>query len=74
MKLTAKVKLDTTEKERDALKRTLELANAACNDISQAAWDTKTFRQFTMLKTVPLVTSVVVPLIVFRHTGWNRKN
>jgi len=52
MKLTAKVKLDTTEKERDALKRTLELANAACNDISQAAWDTKTFRQFTLHKLV----------------------
>lgn len=52
MKLTAKVKLDTTDKERNALKRTLEMANAACNDISQVAWDTKTFRQFTLHKLV----------------------
>lgn len=46
MKLTAKVKLIPTEAQADSLKRTLEKANAACNYISDRAWDTRTFGQF----------------------------
>ncbi|MDQ3247975.1 MAG: transposase [Chloroflexota bacterium] len=46
MKLTAKVKLQPNEVQADSLKRTLEKANAACDYISQVAWDTRTFGQF----------------------------
>lgn len=52
MKLTAKVKLQPTEAQADSLKRTLEVANAACDWISQRAWETKTFGQFTIHKLV----------------------
>lgn len=34
MKLTSKVKLQPTGEQSDSLKRTLELANAACNYIA----------------------------------------
>lgn len=46
MKLTAQIQLIPTPTQADALRRTLEAANAACNAISQAAWNTQTFRQF----------------------------
>ena len=46
MRLTIQLKLLPTSKQADALKRTLEMANAACDYISQIAWETKTFRQF----------------------------
>ncbi|MGB9618920.1 MAG: RNA-guided endonuclease InsQ/TnpB family protein [Armatimonadota bacterium] len=46
MKLTVQLKLLPTTEQADALRRTLETANAACNDISRVAWETKTFRQF----------------------------
>lgn len=46
MKLTAKVKLIPTEAQADSLKRTLEIANDACNYISDRAWETKTFGRF----------------------------
>jgi putative transposase len=46
MRLTAAIQLLPTSEQADALKRTLETANAACNYISQVAWETKTFRQF----------------------------
>ncbi len=46
MKLTAKVKLIPTEAQADSLKRTIEKANAACNYISDRAWETHTFGQF----------------------------
>jgi IS605 OrfB family transposase len=52
MQLTAKVKLQPTEAQADSLKRTLEQANAACNYISQVAWDTKTFGRFQVQKLV----------------------
>lgn len=52
MKLTAKVKLLTTEAQADSLKRTLVKANQACDYISQQAWDTKTFNQFRIHKLV----------------------
>ncbi len=48
MKLTAKVKLLTTPEQHASLMATLERANEACNYMSQVAWDTKTFRQFSL--------------------------
>jgi predicted transposase len=50
MKLTAKVKLQPTKEQANLLKLTLETANAACNQISQQAWDTQTFGQFSLHK------------------------
>ena len=46
MKLTAQIKLNPTPAQSAALKRTLEAANAACDAISRAAWEARTFRQF----------------------------
>ena len=46
MRLTIQLKLLPTSEQADALTRTLETANAACNYISQVAWDARTFRQF----------------------------
>jgi putative transposase len=46
MRLTAAIQLLPTPEQANALKRTLETANAACDYISQVAWETKTFRQF----------------------------
>jgi IS605 OrfB family transposase len=48
MKLIAQVKLLPTSEQAGALKRTLELANAACNYVSQRAWKTKTFKQYDL--------------------------
>src|SRR3712207_562674 len=50
MKLTVQLKLLPTPEQADALKRTLETANAACDSISQVAWQTRTFRQFAIHK------------------------
>ena len=52
MKLTAKVKLTPTEAQADSLKRTLEKANAACDYISQRAWDARTFGKFQIQKLI----------------------
>jgi len=52
MRLTAKVKLLPTPEQDDALHRTLEAANAACNYISERAWQEQTFRQFSLHKLV----------------------
>jgi len=52
MKLTAKVKLQPTPEQFALLKQTLETANAACNWISDQAWQTKTFGQFQLHKLV----------------------
>jgi predicted transposase len=46
MKLSVQLKLLPTLEQAEALRRTLETANAACDYISQVAWETKTFRQF----------------------------
>ena len=46
MRLTATIQLLPTPQQADALKRTLETANAACDYVSQVAWQSKTFRQF----------------------------
>lgn len=48
MKLIAQVKLLPTPEQADALKRTLEQANAACQFVSDTAWETKTFRQYDL--------------------------
>ncbi|NTU65448.1 MAG: IS200/IS605 family element transposase accessory protein TnpB [Chloroflexi bacterium] len=48
MKLTAQLKLLPTPEQADALRRTLEAANAACDTISASAWATTTFRQFAL--------------------------
>jgi hypothetical protein len=46
--LTAVIQLLPTLEQAAALRRTLETANAACDYISQVAWETKTFRQFAI--------------------------
>jgi IS605 OrfB family transposase len=50
MKLTAAIRLLPTPQQAELLKRTLETANAACDYISQVAWESKTFRQFAIHK------------------------
>jgi len=50
MKLTAQLKLLPTPAQADALRRTLEAANAACNVISAVAWETRTFGKFALQK------------------------
>ena len=50
MNLTAQVKLQPTPEQSDALLRTLELANHACNRLSELAWEAKEFRQFSLQK------------------------
>ena len=50
MKLTAQIKLNPSPAQADALRRTLEAANAACAAMSHTAWETKTFRQFVLHK------------------------
>jgi IS605 OrfB family transposase len=59
MRLTAAIQLLPTPEQADALRRTLETANAACDYISQVAWESKTFRQFAIHKlTYPAVREV----------------
>lgn len=48
MKLTAQLKLLPSPEQAKALRKTLEVANTACNYISQHAWVNKTFRQFPL--------------------------
>lgn len=50
MKLIAQLKLLPTPEQADALKRTIVQANAACDSISRAAWQTQTFKQFDLHK------------------------
>ena len=50
MQLTAKVKLKTTPEQADILKRTMRLANTCCNWLSDIAWDTHKFGQFSLHK------------------------
>jgi putative transposase len=52
MKLTAKVKLQPTPGQADFLKRTLETGNAACNYISEQAWEHKRFSRVPLHKLV----------------------
>ncbi len=48
MKLTAPVKLLLTPIQAEALRQTLEQANAACQFVSDSTWETKIFRQFDL--------------------------
>lgn len=50
MKLTVKVKLQTTPEQHQALLETLETANAACNYISNVAWNNRVFNKFRLQK------------------------
>ena len=52
MKLTVAVQLQPTPEQANALRSTLEQANAACNEISTAAWTNRTFGQFKLHKLV----------------------
>lgn len=48
MRLTASVKLLVTLEQSNALLHTLENANAACNAISEWAWQNRTFGQYAL--------------------------
>jgi IS605 OrfB family transposase len=50
IKLTAQVKLQPTSEQSEALLRTLEMANAACNRLSELAWREKVFGQYSLHK------------------------
>lgn len=50
MKLIAQLKLLPSPEQASALHKTLEVANTACNYISNQAWENKTFRQFPLHK------------------------
>lgn len=50
MKLIARIKLQPTKDQYDALLQTLEAANAACNYVSECAWQDKVFGQFKLHK------------------------
>ena len=50
MKLTAKIKLNPTEDQREMLHETLQRANAACNYISDLGWQAKTFNKLSLQK------------------------
>ena len=50
VKLSVQVKLTPTPAQADALQRTLEAANDACNSISRTAWTTRTFGKFPLQK------------------------
>ncbi len=50
MKLIAQVKLNPTPEQAQALKETLQIANAACDYLSELAWGTQTFGQFALHK------------------------
>jgi IS605 OrfB family transposase len=52
MKLTATVKLQPTIEQCSLLLETLERANAACNAISDIAWNQQTFGQYRLHHTV----------------------
>ena len=46
MKGTLKIKLLPSEDQAKSLLKTIKQANAACNTISEAAWDRKLFNQY----------------------------
>lgn len=48
MNLTLKVKLDPTQEQSDALKRTMTRFNAACNEISEAAFGIKSASKYRL--------------------------
>lgn len=52
VKLIVNLKLQPTFEQARVLRQTLELANKACNAISEQAWETKTFKQYSLHKLV----------------------
>jgi putative transposase len=50
MKLIAQLKLQPTPAQQSLLKATLEIANAACNAISEYAWENKAFSKYPLQK------------------------
>jgi len=48
VKIIAQVKLNPTKEQAKLLRQTLELANKACNRISELAWSTQTFKQYAL--------------------------
>ena len=48
MKLMIAVQLRPTITQATALRETLERANAACDDLSTQAWETRTFGQYAL--------------------------
>jgi predicted transposase len=52
MKIIAQVKLLPTPDQAKALKKTLEVANLACNKISIVAWKKKLFQNYSLQKIV----------------------
>jgi len=50
MKLTINLKLQPSPEQHRQLLTTLERANAACNAISETAWQTQTFGQYALHK------------------------
>lgn len=50
MKLVAQIQLDPDTKQREALKDTLQTTNAACNYLSQVAWEIQTFGAYALQK------------------------
>lgn len=52
MKLTAQVKLLPTPGQAVALKETMQRANAACDYISEVAWNTRTFGRYPLQELV----------------------
>ena len=50
MILTAKVKLETSKEQFNALKQTLETTNRACDFLSEIAWQNKVFGRFGLQK------------------------
>lgn len=48
MKLIAQLKLQPTPTQHSLLKATLEIANAACNAISEYAWENRVFSQYPL--------------------------
>ncbi len=52
MKLIVNLKLQPTKEQSNALRKTIERANKACNAISEQAWESETFKQFNLHKLV----------------------
>jgi IS605 OrfB family transposase len=52
MKVMAQIKLNATPDQAQALKLTIERANAACNQISEVVWLEKLYRQFSLHRRV----------------------
>lgn len=52
MKIIAQIKLQPSREQVAALQRTLEIANAACNAISNMAWEQQVFGKYDLQKIV----------------------